>query len=169
MMKRSYRLKLVQMGLAKGIASGLGVGYVPIGSGTVASLLVPLVYLLDGERSTYQATLLPSFDSTYMVIAGLFIIGVWASSLVEADWGVDSGRVVIDEILGMLITLWALPHTAEWLLAGLLLFRVLDITKPGIIRWFEDLPGGWGVMLDDVAAGISANLILRAAYVLTHA
>lgn len=73
----------------------------------------------------------------------------------------DPGRVVIDEALGFLVTVCFLPFSPLMVLAGFLVFRVLDVIKPPPARWLEHLPGGWGIVLDDVAAGIWGNLLLR--------
>jgi phosphatidylglycerophosphatase A len=75
----------------------------------------------------------------------------------------DPGPVVIDEALGFLVTMAFLPHSLSMTIAGFLLFRVLDIIKPPPARWLERLPGGWGIVLDDVAAGIWGNVLLRLA------
>ena len=71
----------------------------------------------------------------------------------------DSGKIVIDEICGVLTTMFLVPFTWPNLLAGFLLFRFFDIAKP--VPGLERLPGGWGVMLDDIAAGIISCLILH--------
>jgi phosphatidylglycerophosphatase A len=78
----------------------------------------------------------------------------------DGVWGKDSSKVVIDEVAGMLITLLFIPVTVNNLMVGLLLFRFFDIAKPLGIRKMEDLPKGWGVMADDVLAGIYAHIVL---------
>lgn len=80
---------------------------------------------------------------------------------VEEIWGKDHNRVVIDEVAGMCITLLFVPLKWQYTLIGLVLFRFFDILKPFGIRKLEELPGGWGVMADDVLAGIYANIILQ--------
>ena len=118
------------------VASLLGIGYLGRGSGTVAA---------------------------GVVLTALCAIGVVASTMVENEWGVDSGRVVVDEAGGMAIALIGLPGGWPHALAAFVLFRVLDIAKPLGISQLEKLPGGWGVMGDDVLAGIYTNLILQTA------
>jgi phosphatidylglycerophosphatase A len=93
-----------------------------------------------------------------LLITGL---GIWSGNVVESIWGKDHNRVVIDEVAGMCITLLWVPVTALNILIGLILFRIFDIAKPFYIRRLEKLPGGWGVMFDDILAGIYANLILQ--------
>ncbi len=85
---------------------------------------------------------------------------------VEEIWGKDHNRVVIDEVAGMCITLLLIPLKSQYTLTGLILFRFFDILKPFGIRKLESLPGGWGVMADDVLAGIYSNIILQLIVVL---
>jgi phosphatidylglycerophosphatase A len=80
---------------------------------------------------------------------------------VERHWGKDNYRVVIDEVAGMWISMMLIPVTVPRLLVGLLLFRLLDIYKPFFIRRAEKLPGGLGVMMDDVLAGLCTNVLLQ--------
>jgi phosphatidylglycerophosphatase A len=79
----------------------------------------------------------------------------------EPSWGKDSYRVVIDEVAGMCLTLVHVPVTIGWTITGLVLFRFFDIAKPFFIRRLEKLPGGWGVMMDDMLAGLYAFIILQ--------
>jgi phosphatidylglycerophosphatase A len=94
---------------------------------------------------------------TYLIT----VIGLWSSSLVENDWGKDSSRIVIDEAAGMCISLLFIPVTPVYIITAFVLFRFFDILKPLYIRRAEALPGGWGVMMDDVCAGIYSNLVLQ--------
>lgn len=90
------------------------------------------------------------------------IIGIRASTLVaEASGNGDPSFVVIDEVAGQLLTLVGAAGGWKSLLAGLILFRAFDIAKPPPLRWLERLPGGWGIMLDDVGAGIYALIVIR--------
>lgn len=150
----------------KFFASGLGLGYIPVGAGTVASV-VTIVGVYLSETVMLIPGQAPSAGLWLLIITVVTVAGIWSASVVEADWGEDSNRVVIDEVAGMLIAIWGLPHTPVWLLAGLVLFRFLDIRKPGPIRKVEQLPGGWGVMLDDVAAGAVANVVLQGIWFFT--
>jgi phosphatidylglycerophosphatase A len=150
----------------KFFASGLGLGYIPVGAGTVASVVtIMAVYLCETVTLTQGQP--PSIGLWVLIISLVTAAGVWSASVVEADWGEDSNRVVIDEVAGMLIAICGLPHTPVWLLAGLVLFRFLDIRKPGPIRRLEQLPGGWGVMFDDVGAGVVANVVLQGIWFFT--
>ena len=91
----------------------------------------------------------------------ILFLGVWSGNVVEKYWGKDSYRVVLDDVSGMAITLLLVPIKWQYILIGFLLFRFFDILKPLYIRKMEKLPGGWGVMADDVLSGIYARIILQ--------
>jgi len=136
-------------------STGLGIGYIGKGSGTYASIACCIVWyllLMNG----YPAML------PMLITIAITVLGVWSSTLVEKIWGKDPQRVVIDEIAGMCISLLFLPVNVKYLIAGLILFRFFDIVKPLGIRKMENLKSGWGIMFDDVLAGIYSNLILQA-------
>ena len=140
----------------KAIASVLGIGYIK-GGGTIAAAACCLVlYLMPNQALT--STLFPAS----LLTVGLLGIGTWAAQRVEPAWGKDSYRVVIDEVAGVWVGLLGVPLTGPRLLVGLLLFRFFDIVKPLGIRQMEKLPGGFGVMLDDVLAGIYTALLVHA-------
>lgn len=96
------------------------------------------------------------------LILTLYVVGIWAASRVAHEIGkTDPGVVVIDEVVGMLVTLALLPVSPFGVLVGFLLFRVFDIVKPFPAAQSEHLPGGLGIMTDDVIAGVYAHLALR--------
>ncbi len=139
----------------KVIASVAGIGYAK-GGGTVAAAVCCLgLYLTRNQGFTTNP--LPAG----LLTAGLLAGGTWAAQRVEPAWGKDSYRVVIDEVAGMWVSLLFIPITGPRLLVGLLLFRFFDIVKPLYIRRMEKLPGGVGVMMDDVLAGVYANGLLQ--------
>lgn len=140
--------------LAKLLSTWFGIGYMEKGAGTVAALITALLLYISLSRGV-------SFWVLPAVATLLFFIGVWTSGQVEAIWGHDSNRVVIDEVLGMCVAMVFVP--VSWQTAGLalLLFRIFDIAKPLFIRRAEALPSGWGVMADDLLAGVYANLVLH--------
>ncbi len=139
--------------IIKFIATGAYSGYSPIAPGTAGSVVGISIYLLS---ISFQ---LSAFSYLLLTISIVFI-GIWVSGKAEEIFEKkDSQKIVIDEIAGMLISLFMLPQGFFIVLSGFIIFRVLDIAKPFYI--LEKLPGGWGVMMDDVAAGIAANLILR--------
>jgi phosphatidylglycerophosphatase A len=97
------------------------------------------------------------------LIAAVFAAGVWAATEAERFFGgIDPGPVVIDEVLGMLITLAFMPVGVATAIAGFVLFRIFDVIKPYPANRFERLHGGFGVMADDAMAAVYANLVLRA-------
>ena len=147
-------------GLAKCIASGFYVVYIPFIQGTVGSLWIPLLYLLI--PGTWLLHFQERISFAILVISVvLYFTGVWASSECEMVWGRDPGRVVIDEIAGMFVTLLFVPITTVTVWLGFFLFRIFDVVKPPPVRWSEQFPRGWGIMSDDVLAGIYANIVLR--------
>jgi phosphatidylglycerophosphatase A len=128
-------------------------GYVPIAPGTFGSAAGVAVF--------YAVRSSGSLGVELAVIAALFAIGIWSSTQAEHHFGgVDPGPIVIDEVVGMLITMALLPVNATGVLVGFLLFRVLDVIKPWPSAGFERLPGGLGVMADDGMAAIYGNLIM---------
>jgi phosphatidylglycerophosphatase A len=129
-------------------------GYFPIAPGTVGSAAGLLVYLLVSWAG------LPMLDVA--AIGLTFAGGAWAATHAERFFGgIDPGPVVIDEVLGMLVTLAFIPAGWQAMLAGFLLFRVFDVIKPFPANRLETLHGGFGIMADDAMAGVYANLGLR--------
>jgi len=104
------------------------------------------------------------------VIAAIFAIGVWSGSVAERHFGaVDPAPVILDEVVGMLITLAMIPVTVPGALAGFLLFRLFDVVKPWPANRMEGLPGGLGVMADDAMAAVYGNVALRVLVMLAPA
>jgi len=139
------------------LAFGFGLGRMPFIPGTFGSLLgIPLYLILDG------LTIWPYLGVTLV----LFIVGVIVCDITSRDLGVhDHSGIVIDEVVGMLITYILLPSGWIWLLIGFVLFRIFDIWKPFPIRQVDkNMGGGIGIMFDDVLAGIYAALTLQAIY-----
>lgn len=137
------------------IATALGAGLSPKAPGTAGSLvaLLPWWFLLrDLSPGVYLAVL----------IAG-FLLGVWACEVSDRRLGVhDQGALVWDEVIGMWITLFAAPRQWWWMVVGFALFRLFDIWKPWPVSWADRrVHGGLGVMLDDVAAGVYALIVLQ--------
>ena len=133
-------------------------GYSPVAPGTMGSLAAALVFFL-----------LPSYLSVWPFALGLLlllVISVWAAHQMAAPKSAAAGKidpqeVVIDEVMGMAVTLAFVPLDLKIIGLGFLLFRLFDVTKPFPARRMEKLPGGWGIVMDDVVAGIYANVVLR--------
>lgn len=141
------------------IATCAGAGYLPLIPGTAGSALgLGLVAALGHMRLT-RLGLTATLAAAAVVI---FIAGVWAAGAAEKFFGrKDPGQAVIDELVGQIITFLSRAAASwKWLLVGFLVFRVFDIIKPFPARRAEKLPGGWGIMLDDVVAGAYGLLTL---------
>lgn len=140
--------------LAVFVASFGYVGFFPIAPGTAGSAAALALFAFVRWIN------LPAFEIA--MIVAVFAIGVWAAGQTEVALGrKDPGIVVIDEVAGMLITLALLPVSLTGVLLGFLLFRVFDVVKPWPAAQLEHLHGGFGIMLDDVFAGIYSYLVLR--------
>jgi phosphatidylglycerophosphatase A len=139
--------------LYKLISTCFGIGYIK-GGGTFAALACCVCWYFVCQDNCSNLWLI---ISTIIIIA----IGVWSSGKVEADWGKDSSKVVIDEFAGMCVSLLLLPMKLKYIIAAFILFRFFDIAKPLFIRRLEKLPLGWGVMADDLLSGIYTNIIMR--------
>jgi len=136
------------------LATGFGVGYSPVAPGTLGTLVaIPVYYFLSNiQPPLYEITLV-----------GFLFLCVWVSGNAEIFIGrKDDQRIVIDEIIGFLITMLWVPRTIRFMIIGFFLFRFFDILKPFPIRRLEKgFKGGFGVVLDDVVAGVYANIVLR--------
>ena len=140
--------------LAVFLATAGYTGYFPVAPGTIGSAVGLLVYLLVWRvnSTTFEVGL----------IVALFVVGIWAGTIAERYFGgIDPGPIVLDEVVGMLITLAFVPVGWTGALAGFFLFRVFDVIKPFPAGRLEKLHGGLGVMADDAMAAIYANVALR--------
>ena len=141
--------------LAVFIATFAYSGYFPFAPGTVGSAAGLVVYLLVWWSGS------PVVEIGLIVV--LFALGVWAGTTAERYFGgIDPGPIVIDEVVGMLITLAFVPVGVSGAIAGFFIFRVFDVIKPYPAGRLESLHGGLGVMADDAMAAIYSNLTLRA-------
>ena len=136
-------------------ATSLGIGYIGKGAGTVAAVACCICWYL-----AWAGGYPPEILSVIITVL-ITLVGVWAGNKVEPLWGKDHQRVVIDEVAGMCISLLFIPVSLKYVLTALVLFRLFDITKPLFIKKMEDLPGGAGVMMDDVLAGVYANVLMQ--------
>ena len=147
---------------ARCIASFFYVGFIPLIPGTFGSLAAFAIYFpLHYYTSDWRI-----YAVCIVAVVG---IGIWASHRAQQDSKIlDPSFVVIDEVAGQLITLFLIPFSWYAVVSGFLLFRMLDILKPQPARKAEDLPGGWGIMMDDVIAGVYGNIILSVATFILH-
>lgn len=140
--------------LAVFLATAAYCGYFPIAPGTVGSAAGLVVYLLVWWTRS------PIVEVSLIVVT--FAAGTWAATHAERYFGgIDPGPVVIDEVLGMLVTLAFIPAGWSAALAGFVLFRILDVVKPFPANRLEKFHGGFGIMADDAMAGVYSNICLR--------
>jgi len=136
------------------LSTGFGVGYSPVAPGTLGTLIaIPIYYFLSKIHfPLYEITLI-----------GFFFLSVWISENAEKLFGrKDDQRIVIDEVIGFLITMLWVSKTIGFVIIGFFLFRFFDILKPFPIRHLEKgFKRGFGVVLDDVVAGVYANIVLQ--------
>lgn len=141
--------------LHKFISTAGGLGYMPFAPGTFGALGA----LLSGI-AIYQYASFPHIWLIGLIVIFLFI-GVYSSNKLIPIWGKDPKRVVIDELIGMWISMLLLPNNLLIFLLAFVLFRLFDIFKPLYIKNFEKLKHGWGIMMDDVIAGLYANIVIQ--------
>jgi len=146
-------------GLLKNIATLGFIGYLPIAPGTFGTFAALLFF----------AFLKPSIPVHISLIILVTALGVIASSMAEKMLNEkDSSHIVIDEFAGYALSVLLLPHTLSSLVVSFLLFRFFDILKPLPIRWMErTIPGGFGIMADDLVAGVYTNIVMHAWILLT--
>ncbi|MCP5108096.1 MAG: phosphatidylglycerophosphatase A [bacterium] len=138
------------------IATFFNIGRLPILGGTITSLvLMLLVYFI---KPYWNA---PFYIQIPIVVA-IFILGIPASSVAEKHFNTKDPRpCVIDEVAGQMVALLLVPHNIYFYCAGFFLFRVFDILKPPPVSTAEKIPGGFGIMFDDIVAGLYALAILQ--------
>lgn len=143
------------------IGSGFGSGYSPLAPGTMGAVVG------CGMLWAFQSYL-PAYFSGPTAWVGLsvlilvfFFFGVKSADELEAEWGHDPSKIVVDEMVGVWVAMLFVPFNLTNLFLAFVLFRIFDIWKPLGIRRMEALKGGWGVMMDDVLAGVYALVIMH--------
>ncbi len=136
--------------LEKFIGSGFYTGYIKFASGTFASAAAMFLYLIPGFENP---TLLMA------IIAFFLILGVDIGTKFESIYGKDPKECTVDELVGTWISLLFIPKKVWMLLLSFIIWRALDIFKPYPLRKLENIKGGWGIMLDDVALGFLALIV----------
>jgi len=140
--------------LGVAIATAFGLGYAPIAPGTAGSAGGVLIYLLTAGWS---------FQSQLLLAAAVTAVGVWSCFVAAKHFGrKDPSHAVVDEVAGQLVTMLGTGAGWKGAIIGFLLFRVFDIIKPPPARQLEALPGGWGIMADDIMAALYSCAILHA-------
>lgn len=147
--------------VAKILSTCFGIGYFPVAPGTVTSVVAVLCYWFI--PALHQPMLL------LPLVIFCTVAGVWAGGVMEAEYGEDPSLVTIDELAGQWMALAFLPEGWLPVLLSLLFFRFFDIVKPGPVDALQRLPGGWGIMADDLLAALLANFASRGVFLLLTA
>ena len=136
------------------VALGFGSGLLPVAPGTAGTLAAIPVYLLLQDLN---------FNTYLVIVVAMFLGGILVCHYTADRLGVhDHPAIVWDEIVGYLVSMAAAPAGWQWIVAGFVLFRLFDIIKPWPIKWFDrHVGGGFGIMLDDVIAGVFAAIVLQ--------
>ncbi|NMW21860.1 MAG: phosphatidylglycerophosphatase A [Chlorobiaceae bacterium] len=138
---------------AKTFSTCFGIGYFPVAPGTVTSIVALLAYVF-----------VPALHYLPLLLSLVLLsvpLGIWSGGLMEEHYGSDPSVVTIDELAGQWLALAALPEGLLPVMLSLAFFRFFDIAKPGPVDTLQRLPGGWGIMADDLLAGLFANLSVR--------
>ena len=138
--------------IEKVIGSGFYTGYIPKASGTFASLLAYIIFLIPGFEN-------PTF--LMLLISVSIVIGVKIADKFESIYGKDPSQFTFDEFIGSWISLLFLPKKVWYIIPAFFIWRLLDIYKPFPANYFEKLKGGWGVILDDVISGIYTFILIQ--------
>ena len=145
----------MSIGLKRFIATAGGIGYLPLAPGTWAAIITSSVWFV-----TFK--ILGSSENIQLLILPVIIVsGIYCSGKILDNTDKDPSHIVIDEVAGMCLTLLLIPPTFQNIFAGFILFRFFDILKPFGIKRMEKINGGWGIMLDDLLAGVYSHIILR--------
>jgi phosphatidylglycerophosphatase A len=134
------------------IGSGFYTGYIPFASGTWGSLAALIIYLI------------PGFEKPIVIIPAIIIfiiLGIFTGNKFDVIYGKDPAECTVDEVVGMWISLLFLPKTFLVVTAAFFMWRAFDIIKPSPARQAENLPGGLGIMMDDIIAGLYSLLLLH--------
>lgn len=142
------------------LATGAYLGYSPIAPGTAGAFGCAVLLWFLVPEVTHRSS--PTAISVYLVsVAAFFALSLWVAGVSERRFGRDASRIVIDEYCGFVFSVLLLPKSLPVFAAAFVLFRILDILKPFPARRAESLPGGYGIVMDDVVAGVYTNLLLR--------
>lgn len=140
---------------SKFISTLFGIGYFPKAPGTMGTAFAAVLYYVFIKFG---------WENSWLSLAytlALALVSVFLITKAEKDLGHDSGSIVIDELIGYFIAVMFLPQNLMVVISAFILFRIFDIFKPEPVKVLEKLPAGWGVMADDIMAGIYANVVLQ--------
>ncbi|MBN2565947.1 MAG: phosphatidylglycerophosphatase A [Candidatus Eisenbacteria bacterium] len=150
----------IRQPLVRFIATGAGLGYSPFAPGTVGSAGCAVLLWFLAPEVTVAASPLAIFAAVISTLA-FAAMSVWFADGAERIYGHDSSRIVIDEFAGFVVAVLLLPKSLLVYAVAFLLFRAMDIVKPFPARGAEALPGGIGIVVDDLVAGVYTNLLIR--------
>jgi len=140
---------------SKFISTLFGIGYFPKAPGTMGTAFAAILYYIFIQLG---------WENGWLFLAGtlaLALVSVFFITKAEKDLGHDAGSIVIDELIGYFIAVMFLPQNLMVVITAFILFRIFDIFKPEPVNVLQKLPAGWGVMVDDIMAGIYANVVLQ--------
>ena len=150
------------------IGTTFGIGFIPVASGTFASISIALLWIGLPDYIFYNSFEKEIYYDNYSILLLIMIIFsyicVYISKECEKIYGHDAKQIVIDEVIGYIFACLFLPKTIMIAVYALILFRIFDILKPLYINKLQSLPHGWGIISDDIAAGITTNIILQILY-----
>ena len=139
------------------LATVFGTGFIPFAPGTMGTIFAVAVYLLLPD-SLFNGNGWYIFGSALLLLSAF---SVWISSRAERILGHDAPSIVIDEVCGYFLTVMLLPHSPLLAVYAFVMFRAFDIAKPFPINKSQRLPRGWGIVVDDLLAGLYANLVIQ--------
>ncbi len=143
--------------IAKFLSTLFFIGFIPIAPGTFGSAVAAIIYFIcfpENISITGNLIILGSVLTVSLVFVPLI-------KLLEQEWAKDDGRIIIDEFLGYFISILFLPHTLTIIISAFFVFRLFDIIKPPPVNHLQYLPHGWGVIADDLFAGVYTNIVLQ--------
>lgn len=142
------------------LATVFGAGYFPKAPGTIGTLVAAIIYFyLPAQIFDYTISILPVY--LFLIMVCLSLISVYICSDAEKTLGHDDGKIVIDEFFGYFFAVFFLPKTILVIFLAFIIFRFFDIVKPPPIFQIQKMKAGWGIMADDILAGIFANVVIR--------
>jgi len=167
-MKFRNTLQSINRSLCLILGTCFGIGCIPKASGTFASIAIAFFWIALPDYYFYNPIELSIFFDSYLLLLLCLLIlsyiSVYICKYCEQQYGHDAKEIVIDEVIGFLFAVLFLPKTIMVSIYALIFFRIFDIAKPLYINRLQNLPHGWGIVSDDIAAGLTTNIILQIIY-----